>query len=427
MMRAPVAALFFAISASACATGSEIWLIPQVMTQPGSPVVVISNSKLRSVEHAGGSGWFGAGTTNRGVDIKTVAWSFQTLDVRTCKAGVVHKFTQSVDAVGWGTAPGELWVRSPDDSPIIRPLEGAARLELGTARARWPGEPLPVRSGVAVAPGLLRVWNLDTRSIRDLPWSWEPAVTKFFSPRPGDDTLVGIVDGDGKSINLVAVPLSDPSSPPVTSTFEGRYSARQARLLRRGTWLALTPASVSRAGELDLVDVRAGKRLARFPVAFGDSWVLMDGDRPRLARLADPPSCRKLEIVDLETGAATDVQLPGCATGLRAWGEDTPFVITGVAPVGDFAVDVRTAKAARLAAGSTGGDLVGSAFYSAELGRTELLGVDPSSGRRWTAATDAEPIRSVVGVPAARKVVIVDERQRILTFDVDSRQIRVCN
>jgi hypothetical protein len=426
-MRAPAAVLFWLTLSSGCAMGSEMWLIPQVMVQPGSPVVVISNSKLRSVEHAGGGGWFGAGTTNRGVDIKTVAWSFQTLDVRTCKVGPVHKFTQSVDAVGWGTAPGELWVRSPDDSPIIQPLEGAARLELGTARARWPGEPLPVRSGVAVAPGLLRVWNLDTRSIRDLPWSSDPAVTKFFSPRPGDDTLVGIVDSEGKSINVLAVPLNDGSSPPVTKTFEGPYSARQARPLRRGTWLALTPGSVSRDGALDLVDVRAGKRLARFPVASGSSWALVDGDHPRLARLADPPACRKLEIVDLETGAATEVPLPACATGLRAWGEDTPFVITGVEGLGDFAVDVRTGKAARLAAGSAGGDLVASAFYSAELGREELLAVDPSSGRRWTAATDSERIRSVVGVPAARKVVIVDEPRRILTFDVDTRQLRLCN
>src|SRR5262245_6158925 len=425
-MRAPTAVLFLLTAASACATGSEIWLIPQVMVQPGSPVVVISNSKLRSVEPSGGSGWFGGATTNRGMDIKTVAWSYQTLDVRTCKAGPLHKFTQSVDAVGWGTAPGELWVRSPDDSPIIRPLEGAARLELGTARGRSPGEPLPVRSGVAFAPGLLRVWNLDTRSIRDLPWPSEPALTKFFSPRPGDDTLVGIVDSDGKSINVVAVPLSEGSSPPVTRTFEGPYSARQARLVRRGTWLALTTGSVSRDGTLDLVDLRAGKRLARVPVASGDSWTLVDGEPPRLARLADPSSCQKLEIVDLETGAATDVPLPGCATGLRAWGEDTPFVIAGVEPVANFAVDVRTRRAARLAAGVTGGDLVGSAFYSAELGRQELLAVDPASGRRWTAATDAEPIRSVVGVPAARKVVIVDERQRILTFDVDTHRIQVC-
>ncbi|HET9011060.1 MAG TPA: hypothetical protein VFN38_04560, partial [Gemmatimonadaceae bacterium] len=150
-------------------------------------------------------------------------------------------------------------------------------------------------------------------------------------------------------------------------------------------------------------------------------------EHPRLALLVDPSSCRKLEIVDLEAGARTDVPLPGCATGLRAWGEETPFLITGVESVGEFAIDVRTGKAARLGAGSTGGDLVGSAFYAVDPEhRDVLMAVDPSSGRRWTATTDAERIRSAVGVPAARKVVIVDERQRILTLDVDSRQVRVC-
>ncbi len=225
-MRAPAAALLLLTAvSSACATGSEMWLIPQVMIQPGSPVVVISNSKLRSVEPSGGSGWFGGGTTNRGMNISTVAWSFQTLDVRTCKLGALHRFTKSVEAVGWGSAPGELWVRGPDNAPTIRLLEGSDRLET----------------------------------------------------------------------------------------------------------------------------------------------------------------------------------------------------------VDDFAVDVRTGKAAPLGAGSTGADLVGAAVYSVDPEhRQVLMAVDPSSGRRWTAATDAEGIRSVVGVPAARKVVIVDERQRILTFDVDTRQLRVC-
>ena len=190
-MRAPVAVLFLLTVSSACGTATERWLIPQVLVQPGSPVVVISNSKLRSVWHDGG-GMFGGETTNHGVEYSTVAWTFQTLDVRTCKAGSVRRFTQSVEVVGWGTAPGELWVRRPDDAPTIRPLEGGAQLEIGMARAPPRGEDLPVRSGAAVTPGLLRVWDVDTRSMRDLPWSWELPLTRILSARPGDDTLVGL-------------------------------------------------------------------------------------------------------------------------------------------------------------------------------------------------------------------------------------------
>ena len=426
-MRAPVAVLFLLTVSSACATATERWLIPQVLVQPGSPVVVISNSKLRSVWSEAG-GMFGGETTNHGVAYSTVAWSFQTLDVRTCKAGSVHRFTQSVEVVGWGTAPGELWVRSPDDAPTVRTLEGGAQVKIGMARAPSRGEDLPVRSGAAVAPGLLRVWNLETRSMRDLSWSSELPFTRILSARPGDETLVGLGSAtDGKSINLLAVPLGDGSSPPVTTTFNGRYSPARTRLLRRGTWLALAPAATTRDTTLDLVDVRAGKLLGRFPLGVGDSWTLVDGDHPRLAHLIDPRSCRTLEIIDLDTGVRTDVPLPGCAIGLRPWGRDTSFVIAGVERVGAVAVDVRTGTTARIV-GSTDGDLVGAAFYSVDPAHREaLVAVDPSSGRRWTAATESEGIRSAVGVPAARRVVVVDERQRILTFDVDSRQIRTCH
>lgn len=238
-MRAPVVVLFLLTASSACATGSEIWLIPQVMVQPGSPVVVISNSKLRTVEHSD-SGWFMGATSSRGVDLTTVAWSFQTLDARTCKAGPVRKYTQSVEVVGWGTAPGELWVRSPENAPTVRSLDGRAQIDIGKGCVAAQGEPLPV-------------------SCRD----------------------------------------SRPAA-------------------------ALTP-------------VRGG------------------------------------------------------------------------------------------AADSTDGDLVGSASYYVDpLHREQLLAVEPSSGRRWTAATDIERIRSAVGVPAARKVVIIDEQRRVLTFDVDSRRLQVC-
>jgi len=275
-----------------------------------------------------------------------------------------------------------------------------------------------------VAPGLLRLWNLDTRSIRDLPWSFELTSTTFLSARPGDDTLVGIVRSNGsQSIDVVAVPLSEGSSPPITTTLSGRYSP--ARLLRRGTWLALAPNSTTGGEPLLVVDVRAGKPLGSFPVEF-ESWTLVDGEHPRLVRLVGPRSCRKLEITDLDTASPTDVPLPGCAGGLRAWGHDTSFVIVGVAPSSEFAVDVRTGKTALLTAGPFGEDFVGSAFYSANPGQQELLAIDPLSGRRWTAATDSEQIRSAVGVPAARKVVMVDEQRRVLTFDVDSRQIQAC-
>jgi len=278
-----------------------------------------------------------------------------------------------------------------------------------------------------VAPGLLRIWNLDTRSVRDLPWSFELTSTTFLPARPGDDTLVAIVrSNDRQSIDVVAVPLSDGALPPVTTTTSGRYSP--ARLLRRGTWLALAPNSTRGDEPLQLVDVRAGKPFKDFPVEF-ESWTLVDGEHPRLVRLLGPRSCRKVEIMDLGTGSPTDVPLPGCAGGLRSWGHDTPFVIVvivGVAPRSEFVVDTRTGKVARLTAGPFGEDLVGSAFYVVDPGQQELLAVDPSSGRRWTAATDSERIRSAVGVPAARKVVMIDEQQRVLTFDVDSRQIQVC-
>ncbi len=426
--RGLVAVLFLLAVSSCYATTSDSWLIPQVLVQPGSSVVVISNSKLRAVVHPD-RGMFGGAASTGGVDLTPLEWSFQTLDVKTCKAGSVRTFKQSVDVVGWGTAAGELWVRSPDNASTIRSLDGVAQLEIGTARAPSQGEPLPVRSGVAGAPGLLRVWDLGTRSVRDLSWSSELPFTRIFSARPGDDTLVGLVRAkDGKSIDVLAVPVSDSSSPSVTTTFNGRHSPERTRLLRRGTWLALAPDTTIRDATLDLVDVRAGKLLARYPLGFGESWTLVDGEHPRLARLVDPRSCRKLEIVDLDTGARTDVPLPGCAIGVLPWGQDSSFVVTGVESVGKVAVDVRTGTTARLGVASSEGDLVGSAFYDFDRIRPdELVAVEPSSGKRWTAATGFGRIRSAVGVPVARRVVVVNERRRVLTFDVDARQVRTCH
>jgi hypothetical protein len=422
--------LLLLVAAPSCASSYEYWMIPQILAQPGSPVVVVMNVRNRDVvteRHP----FFG--DPSRSVTSTTLVTSYQTLDVRNCGAGPVHRYAQAVDLFGWGDAPGELWVRRADDPDGVEPVGGGARLRLGPVPTdRWKQPPF-VAAGMVEDHGVLRVWDLPRRAVRDIPFIRDPPLETILPARAGDANLVGLSRSpDRQSLDVLAVPLgAGGAGPPVTTHFGGRF--REARLIRGGAWLALMPeaaaggrhAPASKATTLWIVDVRTGNVVRQVDQPFDHGSALIEGERLWFAHIVDE-TCGRLRVLDLEANRFFDLALPGCAVHLEPWSAGVPFVFVDTRGAGRQLVDLRSGRMIPSPSWTPSSSAVIGNDYFGSDGPQDVAAVDVVTGRRRGAVTSIAGIRSLTAVPAARRLVIVDEHGSVMVYDPDANRVSAC-
>jgi hypothetical protein len=432
-VRAAVIASLLLLSASSChSSARELWTGPRILVQPGSPVVVVWSVKYRNVAVHSPPGELFAKPVDSVQEIALEA-TYQTLDVRTCQLGPAYRYPKSLEVFGWGTRPGELWIRRPD-ADGLEPLDGGARIPLGRAPANvWSELPF-VSVGMTKGQGFLRIVDLSRRAMHEMPLASDISVDTILPIRLGDQNLVGLGSGkDRGSLDVVVVPLEDGTwRAPVTTRFEERPSGVQ--LLHGGTWLALPPNDWPGRSPppkeplaLLIADVRSGDVVRRVEHQRMNQWALVETNRLWFAH-AGGGSCRRLEVVDLEADTRRELPLPGCLIGLERWRTGAPFLTIRMDYEGPYTqlVDLRSGRLTPVPRGTPDWSvLVGDAYFEID-DRRAVSGLDLVTGERWQAVASAGRIASISAVPAARRMVLVNEQGSVLVYDVDARRVSKC-
>jgi hypothetical protein len=113
---------------------------------------------------------------------------------------------------------------------------------------------------------------------------------------------------------------------------------------------------------------------------------------------------------------------------LERWRMGGPFLKVRIDYEGPSTqlVDLRSGRLSPLPPGTPGSSgLLGDAYFEID-DRRDVSGLDLATGQRWQAVASAGRIASISAVPAARRMVLVNEEGSVLVYDVDARRVSKC-